>query len=608
MPVDGTQTSFPVTLARDLQTYTGALADGDSMLAVVGGTAVCRVPFWSVKAGLVSWWPDGEPSDPYASGSDSSVAAGQDGFTWYFGGMWRKAPAYSPANWEDLDGSVRFLKVDSPMELSASEISNARTSIGLGNAAVGVPGLVSAGDTGSGPCPVLVSAADGRASVPEARRNVYGALLLDNDDPGSEAHSAASVQYTKALVAALDIQPAPTVATHSKPGLVLADSPEPDPETGYKGPFQVDSVGNVTIHRAQCINGERDPNAGLVLLSSPDIPDDDSTPDPDLSPDIAASVEKVSKMVARAVSAQAAVPAGEATLGSVMVPGDGCLRLVKATTPSGDIPPQWGAGAVDVNPAETYKHGAVAVSSSSALDASSSIEVNGLRYPVVPTAVAVKAYVDNGLSGKLSLDGSGKVPAGNLPYATASSVGAVQAGEGLYVSSGLLSVKNAVPALSESYSADFNQKAGSVYVCASSSESVVAGLKPVVPTVDKVKELIDGTSSPAATGGFKPWPYVYVRAAADGTAPVPGVMWRLYGIDPNAVRIRVNATAFAGLSECALLWKPGQAVQSFQSASEGLVWTDNTPAVVRGRTYMIKVANVAKNVMLACVQYSYVNP
>lgn len=608
MPADTVQASFPVTLARDLQVYTGALSDGDSLLSVVGGTTVCRVPVWSLKTGMVSWWSGGEPAEPVSAGAEYSVAAGSSGFYWYNGGLWRKAPSYSSRHWSDLDGDVRFLKVDSVMDLGTDEVANARASLNIVTATTDTPGLVLAGGSSEGPCPVLVSPTDGRLSAPEARHDLYGTLLLDNTDPEHAAHSAASVQYTSALVAALDIQPAPTVATHSKPGLVLADSPVPDPETGYIGPFQVDSVGNVTIHRAQCgLNGERDPIAGLVLLSSPDIPADDSTPDPDLSPDIAASVEKVRKMVARAVSAQASVPAGEATLGSVMVPGEGCLRLIKSTTPSGDVPPQWAPGSVDVNPAGSSKHGAVAVSTAAALDAQDSIEVNGKSYKVVPTVRSVKNYVDNGLSGKLSLV-DGKVPEENLPLATETDIGAVQVGDGLYVNSGRLSAKAAVPTVYDSYRNDLQQKAGVVYVCMSTDEQVVAGLRPVVPTVGKVRQMLEGTGGGggSSTGGFKPWPRVALSAAADGTVPVPGVMWKMYDIADGALRLVAGTPTFTGFAEYAVLWTPGPGVASFQAATEGWQWGADTPDIVHGTTYVIRVANVAQRVMLACVQYSYI--
>lgn len=600
-----TSSSVPVALARDLPLYTGSVADDVSVVAVTGNGSVARMPLPSIVSGFVKWQPEA-PQYPEEYGEQGYVAVDGNGFYCYFDG-WKKLPFYG-AHWDDLTADVRFLRVDGRMTLTQEELSNARGTLGIGLATTYIAGLVKASGTGVGDGSVLVSQ-DGTITVPTATSQEYGSVKLDSL---VDTASAASVAYVNAKVAGRERE-VYEIATPEVPGLVRSD------EEG--GVFVVNSGGGVSIRVADSTTAG-DGKPGLVKLSRWQLNPPNGVDEEDTI-GTAASVERVSRMIEDAVSAQAGVAATEGTLGSVMVPGDGCIRIITDTTPAADIPHygeegmQWKSGSIDVNPADGSKHGAVVVSNviSPAIGDRTDQPINCRKYYIVPTAKAVNDFIEDKLVDVVHVDG-GQISRANLPVATTALPGIVAVGEGLSINSynSMLSVRAAMPTSSETVRNIPGQTKGAVYVCCTEEEETTAGY-PIVPTVAKVMELLeDGQGSGGGGGGGtsivveRPWEEVAATVVGTGAR----VSWspRKFFIVPDNVDSLdvVVSSSYEGFEESVLKWTPPSHIRDFadDGVTSGLKWDLTTSTEVTGRrTYIIRLSRISRLMVVAKVQSSF---
>lgn len=153
----GGVTSTPYKLVPELAVSTSSSFD---IVAVINNKDTVRVNWESLTADYVRSTADiptpGITTAPYAT-----IATDNTGAYISTGEQWLKIPAYSD-NWDDLTSGTRFLLVNAPMELSAQEIANARTSLGLFPATDEELGLIKSSNT------IHVSE-DGTASVAFAK-------------------------------------------------------------------------------------------------------------------------------------------------------------------------------------------------------------------------------------------------------------------------------------------------------------------------------------------------------------------------------------------------------------------------------------------------------
>lgn len=586
------QLQVPFTLARNLPVYTGDIA-GLDFVSVSGNGRTVRTSAADVLSGVVHWHDGFEPSSSFDAGESGTVAVGACAFYVYYNGAWGKVPMYS-SNWDDIEPGTRFLRVDKPMDLSVSEKANVAESIGLSTASSSHAGLVTAED-GEGPGHVFVSST-GRLSVPQATPSVFGTVTVDNEEDSS---SVVSMGY---LDARLDNREKEEyhIATHETPGMVRADSPEPS-ASGYVGPFQVDDTGNVTIKVAEPGDNV---NPGLVRLSSSSLEDSGDEVSEIMT---AASLYRTRLMIADAINTQAGRAATESALGSVVVPGDGAVRVITDTTPIAERPESWRNGCIDVSPADDDKHGAVVTASSIQGSVAETARINGMDYYVVPTAAAVKAAVTDLADNVVHLD-RGKVPADMLPKATQTSLGGVMLGYGITVgSNGSISPRIAVPTIHDTVVPSSGQSWGTVYACCNSDE---VQNPPIVPTVRRVESMIvDVVSGSSGLSLEYSWP---IEAAAldpiTKRAILPAETGKVYTVDKQAVGL--YATPFTDdwdnkVREYMVLWTTGQDAV-LQHSDDGLAWDKSrTWLTSANRVYLIRVRRVGQSILLAAVDSYY---
>lgn len=598
------QLKLPFTLARDLPVYTGG-AEGVHCVAVLGNSRTVRMPASGLVDGCVKLWTGDAPADTSSEGATGHQYADGTGLYYNFDGAWGKAPVYY-SNWDDLTGSTRFLRVDSAMSLSPAELSNARGTLGIGIATESTAGMVSA-RAGEGPASVLVDGS-GILTVGKAGSTVYGAVTVANED---DPDSVVTIAYLDARLDSRN-KDQHSIATASTPGEVLANDPEPD-EAGYIGPFQVDDAGNVTIHSAE--PGD-DVNAGLVRLSRQWLEPSDGVETED-AVRTAASVRRVALMIEDAVNMQAGKAATEGSLGSVIVPGESAVRVITKSTPMADIPgygtpSQWQPGSIDVVPADQYRSGAVVISQSALASAPETVTVNTQDYYVVPTAKAVHDAISELSDGTVHMEG-GKVPSSVLPKATQAEIGAVAVGEGLSINqAGMLTPKLSVPTEREGYVAGSGQKSGTVYTCGS-SEEVLAARAPVVPTVGKVKQMLSelqgGGGSTGSSGKFSANIVNIQPDQATGVARTDSQLGVVYNVTGQATSLFVEIPVWKYKAvDFYIMWKPDRSITDFRThgVTVNLVWDDRCDTTVEyGKTYVIRVMQLAAGLLVASVQYAF---
>lgn len=132
--------SFPITLLRDLPVQSGSVdPHGVHVVAVVDGRYARRVPLDSVQDVFVS--RDANVPSSYDSPSNGDMAWDSTGLYVHTDAGWGKTMLYC-SNWPDLTPTTRFLRVDAVMSLSGTEVGNALSSLGIGDATDSLRGLV----------------------------------------------------------------------------------------------------------------------------------------------------------------------------------------------------------------------------------------------------------------------------------------------------------------------------------------------------------------------------------------------------------------------------------------------------------------------------------
>lgn len=595
------ETSIPFTIAKNLPVYTGAVEGDIDFIAVVGNNRTVRVPASSVADGFVVWKEPYEVSAGSDTGHAHCVSADTTGFYSFADGRWAKSPTYR-SNWDDLTETTRFLKVDAGMDLTKAERDNVYASIKLGTATKTTAGLVKA-QSGTWVAQAVMDD-DAFLGIKEASKDEYGAVRVDNEE---DETSVVSMGYLEGRLASRD-RDVYKIATHESPGVILADNPEPD-EAGYKGPFQVDEYGNVTIPTA--IPGDN-VNPGLVRLSRASLNDDEGSEVTEDAIRTAASIQRVGLMITDAINTQAGKSATEVSLGSVMVPGDGALRIIMPSTPEDQRPAGWADGSIDVNPGDSIRHGAVLVRNTLAGVVKEQAEINGLYYYYVPTAAAVRREFDDIKANILTLDG-GKIDSDKLPIATNMYPGAVKIGTGIALASdGTISQRMAVPTTFETYVQGSSQVFGAVYVCRDSYEGTTGTSLPVVPTVAKVKSMLAGQAAQQVSAEMS---HSYVRSSVSedvetGQATIVFTAGSFFEIDPSVDSVKlVLGDVSDMLREAYIIWAPSEAIHDFRDEGvlEGVTWDANSDTVVDDtKRYLIRLTSLpGQRMVLAAVAAAY---
>lgn len=125
--------------AKDLPSYSGALGEDTTLIAVLGNERTVRIPFDVLHDEHITFYPT--PSTPAAAGTTGAISWDNTGVFTYHGGLWGKSPRIT-SNWGDYTANSRFLLVSSAQSLSAEEISAARSNLNIKSATQSEEGLV----------------------------------------------------------------------------------------------------------------------------------------------------------------------------------------------------------------------------------------------------------------------------------------------------------------------------------------------------------------------------------------------------------------------------------------------------------------------------------
>lgn len=190
MPEPVRDSSFPLTLGRDLRVYSGTVSPEDTVVAVIHGTSLMRVPISSFAPQAIKTG-DGAPENPSDPGTAGSVTWSADGFYSYLDGTWGLSPRVT-THWEDYSDDVRFLIVNKDQNLSAKEQAQGRKNLDVVSATAEKEGLVqlketlTESDTGT-LVPTVYAVVQfvksynpggGTTTVPHATTSVYGTVKL----------------------------------------------------------------------------------------------------------------------------------------------------------------------------------------------------------------------------------------------------------------------------------------------------------------------------------------------------------------------------------------------------------------------------------------------
>lgn len=190
--------SFPVTLARDVPVYSGTVGDEDTVLAIISNARLRRIPVSTFTEGSATVVPP--PSSPASPGESGNIAVNEDGFFSYLNGTWGMSPRIT-SHWEDFTDQTRFLIVDRDQGLSPEEQQQGRENLDVVTATAEKEGLVllkttlSSGDTGEAVPTVgaliqylqaTYGESGGSSDVVHATTDVYGIVKLAKVVSGSD--------------------------------------------------------------------------------------------------------------------------------------------------------------------------------------------------------------------------------------------------------------------------------------------------------------------------------------------------------------------------------------------------------------------------------------
>lgn len=523
------------------------LSGNVTVVSVIGNTVTARIPMDTITAGFVKFSPTIPASSSADSpGYDNVLAVAATGvYTFYGSGGWGKSPRYS-THWDDLTENVRFLKVDAPMSLTASEMANVYDSLDLHVATRDTIGLVkgdvnrtshisitdafgatlerimkysdildlvnylpqSEGSTSSWQAGVRIDY-DGSMSLPYADPGTPGAVLLGGDNPFAAATVGSVYAVAKWVidyVTGIGSNLAESYAGTGGDRVTAAGSVAADWQGGT---VLVDPTGRAYVPDA---TAER---KGIVLLSFAEADSQDSgesTQEVPLVPTVAKAMELDTVMkedILRTYPNTNGNPAG-------VVNPQGAILLQDAST-TNDY-----SGAIDIRAAGTGMYGGVYVSDDlSAQDESvvvgPLVDFNNEEYPVVPTTTAVTLYVDSKIEEVLEAYSFGSTIGSVIQqpnsYASTTTQGVIRLGPGLENVSGPSgNIVTQVQDASETV-------AGKVYVIQSTSSNV--SVLNAVPSIQYVEELIDNIETEQQAGSVSTPGIVYISTGVtDDDVPV----------------------------------------------------------------------------------------
>lgn len=383
---------------------------------------------------------------------------------------WGKTPRYT-GNWDDLDGTVRFVPMHRAIAATDEEKATARENIGVLTGTFSVPGLLSPSS--------LYFNLDGAVFSPKAATaSSYGVVQIYNggDDHGEYGLHAVTKTYVDSridtLLDNLD-QNLPTAGRGTKGIVAIKDEEDPS--------ITLEADGTISVHKISSYevrNNGGDPVRGIVRMAGVRAEDYD----PAVQDTWAAPVALVQDMISEAIPD---ILATDTEAGTVAL-SDTIVRV-----PMSDVP-----GAITVKDAEwdgkSCQKGIVRLQNTMSLlddeeHASQWSHEDDNMDPVATTPAAVRQYVYSYFQRKV---GEGAI----VPVATRDRLGIVKGSDSVLISSdprteGQMTVPKATAA-------------GFGIVKISKAASETQDSDPVVPTVVKTEALISAQLGTIVTSAY----------------------------------------------------------------------------------------------------------
>jgi hypothetical protein len=393
------QAQFPLVLLRDLPKL-AITPDSETTIPVVQNNTLTGRISWDLWTAELAKLQTTTPTEPSSHGEEGRFAADSTGIYAYKHGEWHKAPIYN-AHWDELGPDTRFLLVNSEMELTDTEIKNARASLKIQIADQETPGLIrSMNQQEQNACagaPLTINQ-DGTAYIASATGTIPGVFTVWDGTTGS----VATTDYVAQQIALIKGYILP-IAAPGKLGGIQSDAEQPD---GTPGIFTVTSEGQVKIRSAYIPSEPNEEDGfGLVKIAGEISANDTGVVPANTLHSYLQNWFSEAYGVATPLQAGIVRPYVEGVWSGAYI------------RPTGDnVGPLFfrdNQGGIDIYPAGANVPGVV-LAADTVPENSADIPVN-TAYPILPTLRAAKTYIDNKLTTvkvAVAMEPASKVKAG----------------------------------------------------------------------------------------------------------------------------------------------------------------------------------------------------
>lgn len=225
--------------------YLKAQKDGQELL----------VPQLLLDGNYISYSPS--PASPDSEGKEGQLKTAPDGLYYFADGLWRKVPAYT-TNWDDLDESVRFMRVDKTIQLTPEERQILRNSISISTATQSSLGLVKGGIVSDSQGAVTIDSS-GSMYVKAATATYAGVVRITETGTTSSSPIVATKAYVDAAISSTGQAIIDVPTTVSRGGIMLGGDV-----------LGCDSLGRISLNRASYTTGQI-PSYGIVHIAPPEF-------------------------------------------------------------------------------------------------------------------------------------------------------------------------------------------------------------------------------------------------------------------------------------------------------------------------------------------------
>lgn len=393
------QAQFPLVLLRDLPKL-AITPDSETTIPVVQNNTLTGRISWDLWTAELAKLQTTTPAEPSSSGEEGRFAADSTGIYAYKHGEWHKAPIYN-AHWDELGPDTRFLLVNSEMELTDTEIKNARASLKIQIADQETLGLIRAMNqqeqNACAGAPLTINQ-DGTAYIASATGTIPGVFTVWDGTTGS----VATTDYVAQQIALIKGYSLP-IAAPGKLGGIQSDAEQPD---GTPGIFTVTNEGQVKIRSAYIPSEPNEEDGfGLVKLAGEISANDTGVVPANTLHSYLQNWFSEAYGVATPLQAGIVRPYVEGVWSGAYI------------RPTGDnVGPLFfrdNQGGIDIYPAGANVPGVV-LAADTVPENSADIPVN-TAYPILPTLRAAKTYIDNKLTTvkvAVAMEPASKVKAG----------------------------------------------------------------------------------------------------------------------------------------------------------------------------------------------------